>query len=279
MESEQSHIAWHPAFVQAIQMELEDYGDSLEFYPEFQLTSEPLKIDCVVIKKVKDVLIKKNIAAIFREINLLEYKSPEDYVSIANFYKVYGYACLYASLEKVPITSLTMTFVESHYPVKLLGHLKNVRGYSVEKTGPGIYNITGDILPIQVIDNRQLSPEENLWLKDLDNNLGRTEANRITSEVLMKGKGARLEAYIDVIYRANKERFMESNMVTVAEKILKETGYLAKLEATAEAKGEARGEERKAIDMSKDLIAIGLPFETIVSVSKLAPEKVKELYK
>ena len=54
-----SPIAWHPAFVEAIQMELEHYQEALEFYPEYQLTSEPLKIDCVIIKKAKDVIIKK----------------------------------------------------------------------------------------------------------------------------------------------------------------------------------------------------------------------------
>ena len=137
-------------------MELEAYEDALEFIPEYQLTSEPLRIDCVVIKKTKDIVIKKNIAAIFREVNLLEYKSPNDYVSVEDFYKVYGYACLYSSLEKSQITTLTLTFVESHYPRELLEHLKNIRGYTVDKTGPGIYNVKGDILPIQFIDNRRL---------------------------------------------------------------------------------------------------------------------------
>jgi len=63
-----TQIAWHPAFIEAIQLELEDYSDVLEFFPEYQLTSEPLRIDCVVIKKPKNVVIKKNIAAIFREV-------------------------------------------------------------------------------------------------------------------------------------------------------------------------------------------------------------------
>jgi len=54
-DSESSHISWHPAFVEALQMELEAYEDALEFYPEYQLTSEPLRIDCVIIKKTKDV--------------------------------------------------------------------------------------------------------------------------------------------------------------------------------------------------------------------------------
>jgi len=50
---ESPNISWHPAFVEALQKELEAYQDALEFYPEFQLTTEPLRIDCVVIKKRK----------------------------------------------------------------------------------------------------------------------------------------------------------------------------------------------------------------------------------
>ena len=71
-----SRLSWHPAFVEALQMELREYRDTLEFYPEHPLTAEALRIDCIVIKKVKDAVIKKNIAVIFREWNLIEYKSP-----------------------------------------------------------------------------------------------------------------------------------------------------------------------------------------------------------
>ena len=73
--TEQS-IPWHPAFVEALKMELAAYQEVLDFQPEYQLTAEPLRIDCIVIKKTKDTIIKKNIAAFFREVNLLEYKSP-----------------------------------------------------------------------------------------------------------------------------------------------------------------------------------------------------------
>ena len=166
---ETSPIHWHPAFVEAIQLELDEYRDSLEFFPEYQLTTKPLQIDCVVIKKAKDIVIKKNIAAIFKGVNLLEYKSPEDYVSVTDFYKVYGYACLYASLEKVPITNLTVSFIESRYPEKVIEHFKNIRRYKVEETSSGIYTVYGDILPIQLIDSRLLSTAENLWLKGLSN--------------------------------------------------------------------------------------------------------------
>jgi hypothetical protein len=102
MAATASSISWHPAFVQAIKLELEPYRDALEFIPEYQLTSEPLEIDVVIIKKAPDLVIEKNIARIFRKINLLEYKSPDDYFSVHDFYKVLGYAFLYAALNKTP---------------------------------------------------------------------------------------------------------------------------------------------------------------------------------
>jgi len=284
--SEKQHIHWHPAFVEALQKELEAYQDSLEFYPEFQLTTEPLRIDCVVIKKKKDVQIKKNIAAIFRTWNLLEYKSPDDYISVDDFYKVYGYACLYASLEKVPITDLTITFVESRYPEKLLDHLKNVRGYSVEETGRGIYNISGDILPIQMIDSRHLSEEENRWLKNLSNRLGVTELSLMYMEISRIDKAVKIAAYLDAILRANagtlKEVIKMSDAAITLEQVFEEAGWIAKWEARGEArgeaKGEAKGEELRAIKIAKNMINQGLPFETIVSSTQLEPEKVKALY-
>jgi hypothetical protein len=89
-------LKWHPAFLQAIQLELVDYKDSLEFKYEHQLTTEPLRIDLLIIKKPSDLAIDKNIARVFRTDNIVEYKSPGDYLSVKDFLKVYAYACLYA---------------------------------------------------------------------------------------------------------------------------------------------------------------------------------------
>ena len=76
-------LKWHPAFLEAIQQELFDYRDSLVFKYEYQLVSEPLRIDLLIIKKPKEIYIDKNIARIFRTDNLLEYKSPDDYLSFS----------------------------------------------------------------------------------------------------------------------------------------------------------------------------------------------------
>jgi hypothetical protein len=194
-EHDEERIHWHPAFVEALQMELQEYQDVLEFHPEYQLTSEPLRIDCVVIKKAKDVVIKKNIAVIFREWNLLEYKNPDKHLSIADFYKVYAYACLYVSYKGIPVMSLTVSFIVSRYPRKLFRHLKNDRHYTVAETSPGIYTISGDILPIQIINSSRLSAEENLWLKNLRRKLRYTAITRIGKEIDRQGKAAHIAAY------------------------------------------------------------------------------------
>ena len=61
-------------------MELDEYRNVLQFISEYQLNTEPLKIDVVIIKKSRDIPIKKNIAAIFRKENIIEYKSPEAFI-------------------------------------------------------------------------------------------------------------------------------------------------------------------------------------------------------
>jgi hypothetical protein len=152
-------------------MELAGYGDALTYEFERQLTEEPLKMDVLIIKKARDVAMRKNIAAIFRGHNIVEYKSPGDYVSVADFYKVYGYACLYAYLEKVDITDISVSFMETRHPQKLLEHLREVRGYEITEKWPGIYHVSGDILPMQIIERKKLSADENLWLRNLGDDL------------------------------------------------------------------------------------------------------------
>ena len=242
----QSKLHWHPAFIEAIQLELEAYRDVLEIFPEFPLTAEPLRIDCVVIKKTSDTLIEKNIAALFRGWNILEYKSPNDYVSVGDFYKAYGCACLYASLESVPIDGITLSFVGSRYPRKLIGHLTKARNYTVEKAGAGIYTVKGDILPMQVIDSSQLPAGENLWLKGLSDKLDAPAFRQITDAIDRQGKAARVAAYVNIIARANtqimQEVYQMSKKKPTLDQVLEEVGLTAKWEA--------RG-EKKIIDLLK----------------------------
>jgi hypothetical protein len=246
-DKDKARTSWHPAFLEAIKLELDQYEDTLEYVPEYQLTREPLRIDVVIVKKRKDVSITKNIAAIFRGDNIIEYKSPTDYISLEDFYKVYAYACLYVTMKPgtaAGITDLTITFVGSHYPRKLAEHLERVRGYVVEKSGPGVYSVKGDSIPIQIIDTRELPVEDNLWLAQLDNRLNNDGARRIILELDRQDKAERMAAYIDAVYTANFEVMEEvsrmSDTTMVYGKTLENAGYvtrkmiLAKMEEKVE---------------------------------------------
>ena len=88
-------LQWHPAFYASLQIEFAEEADKLIFENEHQLGTKPKEIDVLIIKKNSKDRIQKNIGRIFRTHNIIEYKSPNDYLSVDDFYKVYGYACFY----------------------------------------------------------------------------------------------------------------------------------------------------------------------------------------
>ena len=207
---------WHPTFYAEIQIELKDDADNLIFENEHQLSKNPLEIDVLIIKKETSRPIKKNIGRIFRKYNIIEYKSPEDSLSVDDFYKVYGYACFYKTdvpyIESIPIQEVTITFVSEKYPRKLIRHLKDVKKYQVEMMEPGIYYIKGDVIGIQIIVTRKLTDTENLWLKSLTNKLDKTEnAKKLMEEYRNHRDNNLYKSVIETIMRANQKTFEEVN--------------------------------------------------------------------
>lgn len=65
-------LQWHPAFYAGIQIELEEEAANLIFENEHQLSKKPLEIDVLIIKKDRNVPIRKNIGRIFRKYNIVE---------------------------------------------------------------------------------------------------------------------------------------------------------------------------------------------------------------
>jgi hypothetical protein len=277
-----SSIPWHPAFVQAIKLELEPYRDRLEFIPEYRLTSEPLEIDVVIVKKDPDLVIEKNIARIFKGVNILEYKSPDDYFSVADFYKVLGYAFLYAALNNTPLEDLTLSIIETRHPRELFRYVKEEWGCGVTETAPGIYYITGYPLAIQVIESRKLSFGENLWLKGLAKDLNHAAVGSILEAGRKKDRKAELAAYLYALAAANLKVIQEviamSDEIAAFDQWVEEMGWAAKWRAEGAAEGEVRGEARgeargektgwkKAIDLLKQ----GHTVEDLERMSPSAP--------
>jgi hypothetical protein len=267
-------LQWHLAFLQALQLELIDYKNSLEFKYEYQLTTEPLRVDLLIIKKPHDLAIDKNIARIFRSDNILEFKSPGDYLSVKDFLKVYAYACLYAAITpEAEFSGVTLTLIEHRHPRRLISYLTGERGYGVEETGPGIYTVSGDYLPIQIIETKRLPVEENLWLKSLTNDLEGGAASAILEARKGAAWEAPLSAYLDVLLRANPRAFMEAlnmaNHTETFEEVFTKAGIIPQWIE--------RGEEKKALAIARNLLAKGWAAEEVAETTDLGLEKVRSL--
>ena len=288
-------IQWHTAFFEAVKQELFDYWDSLEFTYNQPLVSAPLFIDMLIVKKPKDLVIDKNIARIFRADNILEYKSPGDYLAVNDFLKVNAYANLYAVLTPgVDFAELSLSFVERRHPYKLLRYLTETRGYTVEETSPGIYMVFGDYLPIQIIESGKLSERENLWLRSLAKDLRAVNADGILDEAEKSGNKAQLGAYLDVIIRANPEAFLEAIKMArrkreTFEEVFTRAGLIPEwlergrvqgleegLERGRE-QGLEQGMEQGMETAARNALTKGLPLDVIHDITGLDIEKIKQL--
>lgn len=207
-------LQWHPAFYAGIQIEFAAEAENLIFENEHQLGTKPKEIDVLIIKKNSSLKIQKNIGRIFRKHNVVEYKSPEDYLSIDDYYKVCGYACFYKSdvskADSIKIADVTISFVCKRYPRKLIKHLRNRKNLQIRKQEKGIYYIYEEIFPIQIIVTSELSQEDNFWLHNLTNDLqSEKEINGLVTEYQKYRHNNLYRSIMNVIIRANKEKFEE----------------------------------------------------------------------
>jgi hypothetical protein len=260
---------WHPAFRAAIKLELEQYKDVLDFQFEVPLNTEPLKIDAIIIKKIKDVEIKKNIAAIFRTDNIVEFKSPGDYLSIDDFYKVYAYACLYkVTGSNVVIEDISITMIENRHPASLFEHLQQKRGYSITEAWPGIYHVKGDVIPIQIIETKRLEETENMWLASLRDKL-ETSQYRIFADVFLpRRKEQEVETYLYALLNEHPEIITEVEKMAdklTLEDVLVRDGWTARWETKAKEED------------ARNALALGLPVDTVQKITGLDTQTIQGL--
>lgn len=213
-DTDEKALQWHSAFHAAIQIELQEDMEFLQFFKEYNLTQKPLQIDTLIIKVDAGRKIRKNLGQIFRQYNIVEYKSPADYLSINDFYKVLGYLCLYQSdterVMEIPPDELTMTLVSNHYPREMIKHLKQQYHAEVKNVFPGIYYVTGLLFPMQILINKELSKQETIWLSRLHQDLQMEEdVKPLIHAYNGKDKNPLYAAVMDLIIRANQKQFMK----------------------------------------------------------------------
>lgn len=98
----------------------------------------------------------------------------------------------------------------------------------------------GDTLPIQIIVTGELSKKESLWLRNLTNQLKSTkDAQELLKDYKKHKKNTLYESVMDIIVRANEEKFEEAKkMCKALEELMKDELEAKKTE------GEEIGEER-----------------------------------
>lgn len=269
-------LQWHPANYAGLQIELAEEKEFLNFEDEHQLGTKPMAIDILIIKNETKHKIRKNIGRIFKKHNIVEYKSPDDYLSIDDFYKVYGYTCFYKadtpSANTISIQDLTITFISHRYPQKLLRHLTTERNFKIQKIEKGIYYLLGDFIPIQFIATSKLSYKENLWLKGLTNDLKDMNLTAALAEDYQKHRTNTLyQSVMDIIMRANKHQFEEAkNMCEAMREWIREE-YADEIEEAFQ------DGERRVNTLYLKLSELGRTDDIIKSATN--PEYQKQLFK
>lgn len=123
MKNAPDKLQWHPAFCAAAGLEFHEDIERLELKLEYNLSKEPIRIDLLIIKEGSTGQIKNEIGHIMRMYNVIKYKSPEDALTIDDFYKTIGYACLYKGygeyVDAVPINELTISIFREARPEKI----------------------------------------------------------------------------------------------------------------------------------------------------------------
>lgn len=281
MNTKDDKIQWHPAFDAALQIELGDEAKYLEFESEHMLTKKPMQID-VLVKNDKHVKIRKNIGRIFRQYNIIEYKSPKDDLNIDDFYKTYAYACIYKSdteaVDRIQATELTISFVCYHYPRAMLNKLERDRGITVESVDDGIYYLLGDAISIQLIVVPALSKENNYWLNNLRNDLKSGGEIRRFIELYEKNKNSKLyQALADTIMRANWKEVKEERKMCEALKELF-ADDLRESELKGRNAGKIEGAASKIVEQVIKKYKKGYSVEETAEMLEESPTLIEQIY-
>ncbi len=224
-KKEEKLLQWHAAFFADLQIELAEEAEFLTFESEHMLSTKPMQLDVLVIKKDSARRIRKNIGRIFRGHNIVEYKSPTDSLSIDDFFKVYGYACFYKSdtqrVNQIKAEDVTITFVSMGYPREMCKYLERVLHRTITEAGAGIYYISDPVFSIQLLVQKRLSEEENFWLKSLTNDLNEKHAvDRLIMEYRKHEEDTLYQSVMNIIVDANEERFQVNDMCEALDRIV-----------------------------------------------------------
>ena len=273
-------IQWHPAFCAAA---------DLEFKREYNLSKKPLQMDLLIIEKRKNAQIQNEIGTIFRGHNVIEYKSPDDGMTIDDFFKTLGYACLYKGLgekvNQIPLEELTVSLFRASAPKQLMKQLIDY-GYKIELHTSGIYYVQGFSIPIQIVVTKELDSKNHESLKVLSRSAEKEDIQKFTElarDFSEPGDKEKADAVLQVSVAANREKYDEvrrsENMCEALRELMKEEieEELKKNREKSLVEGHSEGETQAKKEMAYELYhEEGFSIERIAKLVKQDRETVEQ---
>jgi len=277
---ERSKVFWHEAFVEALQLEFHSYLDYLVFDAEYPLSKEALIMDVLVIKKEPNQIIRKNIGRILKGHNIFEFKSESDSITQHDYNKVTAYALLYSSFTQIPVSDITVSFVITPHPRSLLKYLEYERGLAIQTQESGIYYVIGDIFPVQILESKALSPEENLFLRNLRSNLTTEDIAQTTKSYKSLKSFETKNVYFNRLMQANSKTIKEAIHMfdkDIIEIILADEVKEVIMNGAEERGWFAARDFEKAKSLAKKLLSRGDTIAEVAEVTELSYETVANL--
>ena len=190
---------------------LETKGIDLEIDYEHELFENPMRIDVLVVKKPKDIVLNNSAMKFFRNHNIIEFKGPVDNLSVRKYNKVMAYFYAYLAGNNLNFDDAAITLVSIRKPIKLLNYWEKERKYEIiPAEEAGIYYICSkDIPATQLIVSKEAKAKDLMWVRALRNDLTLEEGLEV-----IKTFGEN-EDVVQSLILANKNLLEEADMMVM----------------------------------------------------------------
>ena len=221
---------WHPAFCSAMELNFRENRAQLHFETEHNLSRKPLAVDLLIVRKDGTGELQDPVGRLFARNNLIEYKSPDDAMTIDTLYKVIGYGCLFKSMSpavnSIPSDEITLTLIRNRYPRRMIEELVKEQISCIQKCPR-----------TQLVITRQLKGKNHLWLRVLDNDLGEDDVKQFVSAAqsvrtnsdAISPDARNVDAVAQVVLSQNSaifERIKKENVDAVAQVVLSQNSAI-----------------------------------------------------
>jgi hypothetical protein len=148
-------------------------------------------------------------------------------------------------------------------------------GYAAQERHPGVFVVTGGMIPTQIIQTNKLSEDENVWLRNLNRNLSVESLLWVHSVGQKYSSQLDLNAWLQAVFTANHKAIeeifsKEGNRMLTAE--LCETFEKIGLSE----RWHRQGIEKGKLEDAQALLAEGDSLEKVARVTGLPLEMLKE---